>query len=151
MAALNQAMSAYGRAADTMPALQQLVLLYDGAIARIREARTAIEQRRVQDRATAIGKAAAIVEALAACLDHERGGTVAANLDRLYGDLVFRLHGLALEPDPSICEVLANRLQELRDAWAELASRPAEGAAQGSPPTSKAPCAPTEPVRRVTA
>lgn len=151
MAALNQAMSAYGRAADTMPALKQLVLLYDGAIARIREARAAIEQDRVQDRVTAINKAAAIVEALAACLDHERGGVVAANLDRLYGDLLFRLHGLALEPDPSLCDVLASRLQELRDAWAELAARPGEGAAQASAPTARAPCAPTDPARGVTA
>lgn len=150
MAALNQAMSAYGRAANTMPALQQVVLLYDGAIARIRETKTAIERSHVQERFTAASKAAAIVEALAASLDHDRGGVIAANLDRLYGDVAFRLHALALEPDPSICDVLAGRLQELRDAWAQLAARPADGALQGTAP-AKAPCAPADPARGVTA
>jgi flagellar biosynthetic protein FliS len=67
-----------------MPPALQIVMLYDGAIGRLREARRAVEEGRVEDRYRAVEKAAAIVDALHACLDMERGGEVAALLDRLY-------------------------------------------------------------------
>ena len=107
-----------------MPPLQQIVLLYDGAIRRIREARAAIERGRANDLFIATSKAGAIVEALAASLDHQHGGVIAANLDRLYADLVFRLQRLNLDPEPGVCDQLAARLGALREAWAELSTRP---------------------------
>lgn len=129
---LQHATTAYDRAATTMPPLQQVVLLYDGAIRRIREARAAIERDRPQDLFVATGKAAAIVEALSASLDHQRGGAIAQNLDRLYGDLAFRLQQLNLEPEPEICDRLVDRLAVLREAWAKLSARPPEVDAQVS-------------------
>lgn len=123
MNAVRQATTAYDRAATTMPPLKQIVLLHDGAIRRIREARDAIERGRPNDLLIATSKASGIVEALAASLDHQHGGVIAANLDRLYGDLVFRLQRLNLEPEPGVCDQLAARLGTLRDAWAELSLR----------------------------
>jgi flagellar protein FliS len=123
MNAVRQATTAYDRAATTMPPLTQIVLLYDGAIRRTREARAAIEQGRPNELFIATSKASGIVEALAASLDHQHGGVIAANLDRLYADLIFRLQRLNLEPEPGICDQLAARLGTLRDAWAELSVR----------------------------
>ena len=84
MRQMQRAMNAYGQAAETLAPARQLVLLYDGAIRRIKEARDAIGRRAIKERYVAIGKAAAIVDALQACLDHGRGGEIAGNLDRLY-------------------------------------------------------------------
>lgn len=131
MNTLQRAVTAYGQASETLAPLQQVVRLYDGAIRRVREAQAAIEARRVGERHTAIAKAAAIVEGLQACLDHRGGGEIAANLDRIYTHLTFRLHRLNLSADPAICEELLERLGALRDAWAGLASG---GAAAASPP-----------------
>lgn len=131
MNAMQRAVSAYGQANETLPAIQQIVLLYDGAIRRIKEARSAIEAGRVRERATAVAKAAAIVEGLQSALDHERGGEIAANLDRIYTYVGFRLHGLNLSADVATCDELAERLGDLRNSWAELAAGGDGGSAPG--------------------
>ena len=114
-------MTAYGQAAETLAPARQIVLLYDGAIRRIKEARHAIETRRINDRYLALAKATAIVEGLQGCLDLERGGAVARNLDQLYTYLVLRLARINLEDDVAICDELTARLSELRDSWAKIA------------------------------
>lgn len=134
MPSMRQAMTAYGQAAETLAPAQQIVLLYDGALRRVREAREAIEARRVTDRYLALAKATAILEGLQGCLDLERGGVVARNLDRLYTYLVLRLHRLNLESDVAICDEVTARLSELRDSWARIA----EGDATDRAPSPRA-------------
>jgi flagellar protein FliS len=121
MPPIQRAMSAYGQAAETLAPARQIVLLYDGAIRRIKEARRAIEAHRINERYIAVEKATAIVEALHACLDRERGGEIATNLDRIYTYLVFRLQRVNLTDDASICDEVVERLGELRAAWAQIA------------------------------
>ena len=121
MTPTQRAMSAYGQAAQTLAPAKQIVLLYDGAMQRIKEARKAIEAKRINERYIAVTKAAAIVDALHACLDHEQGGEIAQNLDRIYTHIAFRLQNINLSDDPAICDELIARLGELRAAWAELA------------------------------
>ena len=130
MQGMRRALTAYGQAAETLAPLKQIVLLYDGAIRRIKEARQAIEQRRVNERHTAVEKASAIVDALHAALDHERGGEIAAQLDRIYTYVSFRLQRVNLDNDPAICDELVARLSELRTSWAEIAG---PGSAGGLP------------------
>ena len=122
MQAMRRAITAYGQASETLAPAQQIVLLYEGAIRRIKEARRAIEARRVAERVVAVQKATAIVEGLQGCLDHERGGEIACNLDRIYTHVVFRLQRINLTADPSICDELTALLEELRSAWAQLAA-----------------------------
>jgi flagellar protein FliS len=133
---MQRAMNAYGQAAETLAPARQIVLLYDGAIRRIKEARDAIERRAINDRYLAIGKAAAIVEALQACLDHERGGEIATNLDRLYTYFGMRLQRINLTDDVQICEELVARLGELRTSWAQIADA---GGAPGAAGPASAP------------
>lgn len=120
MSGMQRAVTAYDQATETIPPLQQIVLLYDCAIRRLREARAAIEAGRIPARHVAVAKAAAIVDALQRSLDHERGGEIAGNLDRLYTHLGFRMQQINLANDPAICDEVAQRLGELRAAWATL-------------------------------
>ena len=55
---LQRAVSAYGQAARTLPPARQIVLLYDGALRRLREAREALVEGRVGERWRAVQKAA---------------------------------------------------------------------------------------------
>jgi flagellar protein FliS len=137
MAPMQRAMSAYGQAAETLAPARQIVLLYDGAIRRTKEARRAIESRRVNERFIAIEKATAIIEALHACLDYERGGEIARNLDRLYTYVVFRLQRVNLTDDGSICDEVVERLGELRSAWAQIAEGGSAPAALSGPATER--------------
>jgi flagellar protein FliS len=121
MQSMRQAMTAYGQAAETLAPGRQIVLLYDGAIRRIKEARQAIEARRINDRYVALAKATAILESLQGCLDLERGGTIARNLDQIYTYLVLRLQRVHLGNDVALCDEVTARLSELRDSWAQIA------------------------------
>jgi flagellar secretion chaperone FliS len=132
MQAMRRAINAYGMASETLAPAQQIVLLYEGAIRRIKEARSAIEARRVNERWTAVQKATGIIEGLQSCLDHERGGEIAENLDRLYTHLAFRLQQINLTDDATICDELIARLDQLRGSWAQLAA----GATQSMPPVA---------------
>ncbi len=116
-----RAFGAYGRGAEGLPKIDQLVLLYDAAIRRVREAEEACRDGRVEDRFHATSKATAILDGLQACLDFERGGEIARHLDRLYTYLVFRLQQVNMTNDPAICREIAERLGELRSSWARLA------------------------------
>ena len=121
MPSMQRAMSAYGQAAETLAPARQIVLLYDGAMRRIKEARRALEQGQVNERYVAVEKARAIIEALQACLDHERGGEIARNLDRIYTYVAFRLQRINLRGEVAVCDELVLRLGELRASWAQIA------------------------------
>ena len=119
-------MNAYGQAVETTPASKQIVMLYDGILRHITNARTAILNRRINDRFVAVQKATLILEALQGCLDHEKGGDIAPQLDRLYTHYIFRLQAINLEDDPAICDELHAQISELRASWASIAeSKPA--------------------------
>jgi flagellar protein FliS len=120
---LRRARSAYDAGAATLPPAHQLVMLLDGAIRRLRQAKVAIAQGRVEERHAAVRKAHAILDALHNCLDHQRGGAVATSLDRLYRHLLFRMTRIDIENDAAICEEVAARLEPLRDAWAAVAAK----------------------------
>ena len=143
MASMQRAVNAYGQAAETLPPARQIVLLYDGAIRRIKEARHALELGRINDRCIAIQKATAIVDALHACLDYERGGEIATGLDQIYTYISFRLQRINLTGEVAICDELVLRLGELRASWAQIAElgtgRGEAGPAGGARPAAPAP------------
>lgn len=117
-----RAFDAYGRASSAIPPLQQIVMLYDGAILRVKEARAAIGTGDIESRFRATVKAMAIVEALQSCLDHDKGGEIARLLDRCYTYLLLRLTEVNVKNDPAICEEILERLSDMRASWAELAA-----------------------------
>ncbi len=144
MSSYQRAASAYGQAAQTLAPTQQIVRLYEGALRRIKEARTAIEAGRINDRCSAVAKATAIIEGLQSCLDLAQGGEIAANLDRLYSHIGFRLQAINLQDDVRICDELIACLEPMHRAWSQvgdagevapgrpLGTAPSEGGASAS-------------------
>ena len=133
MTAMQKAMSAYGQAAETTPAGKQIVMLYDGILRQIANARSAITERRINDRYMAVQKATQILEALQGCLDFDKGEDIAPQLDRLYTHYIFRLHAINIEDDPAICDVLTAQIGELRNSWATINSSPTQPSAPVAP------------------
>ncbi len=112
--------AAYSQQATTTASPAQLVLmLYDGALARIEAAREALdaEPRDLEVVNTSLHRAQAIVRELQVTLDHERGGDIASNLAGLYtyaqGQLVEANVHKAVGPLDEAAKVI----QPLRDAW----------------------------------
>lgn len=133
MMAMQKAMTAYGQATETIPPAQQIIMLYDGIIRNLKMARAAINERRINDRCMAVEKATLIIEALQSCLDHEKGGEIAPQLDQLYTHFIFRLQAINIDDDTAICDELLDRIGELRAAWGEIAEAEPNNALNASP------------------
>lgn len=114
--------AAYAEQAATTASPAQLVLmLYDGALARIEAARVALETdpRDLELANRSLGKAQAIIRELQVTLDHERGGGVAANLASLYGFCQERLVHANVNKVAEPLDEVVDVLQPLRDTWHE--------------------------------
>src|SRR3569623_2604699 len=103
-----------------------IVMLYDGALAALAEARAHITAGRTAQKGRAIGKAISIVdEGLKAALDVGQGGDIARSLMQLYDYVSRRLRIANLRDDVALIDEANQLLTELRGAWATLAEREA--------------------------
>ena len=101
-----------------------VVMLYDGALRAIAEARTHLLAGRPGLKGHALGKAIAIVgEGLRASLDTNRGGAIAQQLSDLYVYVERRLFEGNLRNETAPLDEAAALLQDLRGAWATLAAQ----------------------------
>lgn len=99
-----------------------VALLFDGCLEAIAQARGAMRSGQVETKGRAIGRAARIVdEGLRAALDHRGGGSLAADLDSLYGYLGLRLTQANLRNDEAALDECERLIQPLRDAWQAIA------------------------------
>jgi flagellar protein FliS len=99
-----------------------VVMLYDGALDRIRQARGCAEHGMAGEKSVAIGRAIAILDELRGSLDFEKGGPLAANLEDLYSYASRRLLAASATGDVRILDEVAALLRELREAWAAIAA-----------------------------
>ena len=127
-----QAAELYSAAGGGSP-LVELAQVHDGMIVKLAEARQAIAEGRIEDRLNLTHKVARVVDVLQMSLDHEQGGEIAANLDRLYLYFSRRLSDINLKNDPTICDELMARFAELRDGWKAIAESSAPTAPPGMP------------------
>ncbi|MBI1308832.1 MAG: flagellar export chaperone FliS [Proteobacteria bacterium] len=102
---------------------QQLVLLYDGAIKFVLRAREAIGQGDIEGRYKANRRAMEIVGYLLEILDMEKGGEVAARLQRIYTFVLKKLMEVDFKNDTASCDEVVEHLRTLRASWYQLAER----------------------------
>jgi flagellar protein FliS len=104
---------------------QKLVLmLYDGALKAIFDAKVAMARSEIPLKGSAISKAIAIIdEGLRPALDMNAGGEIAANLMALYDYISGRLLYANIKNDPHSLDESARLLSELRSAWETLDQR----------------------------
>jgi flagellar protein FliS len=110
--------------------VQLIRLLYQGALAAVREARQHLAAGEIAARSRAVSKAFEILTELTVSLDRERGGEIAVRLAQLYDYIQRRLlEANARQQDEPLAEVLG-LLTTLAEAWQEIGEtdRPAEPA-----------------------
>lgn len=99
-----------------------VAMLFDGFMEAVARARGAMRSKDYEAKGRAIGHACSIVEeGLRAGLDLERGGNLAADLDRLYGYVGVRLTLAGLRNDETILDECVRLVQPVREAWAAIA------------------------------
>lgn len=104
--------------------MEIVVLLYDGALRFLGQAREAMQQNDLVTKRDALSRGLAIVTELQGMLNLEEGGEIAARLDGLYT----YIHGCCLDANtqrnPARLDEALRLLTTLRSAWAEVAGAP---------------------------
>ena len=108
--------------AETRSPIELVVMLYDGAIRFVGDARDAAEHNDVVGRTRAVSRALAIVTELQNTLQLEDGGDVAIELDRLYSYMTSRLLDSNVKRDRKALDEVHRLLCTVRDGWAQVGS-----------------------------
>ena len=105
--------------------LELVVMLYDGAVRFLTEARTAIEQNDLGRKRSAMSRALAIISELQSTLNLEQGGEIAIQLDALYTYINGRMLDASMKNDLAALDESVRLLSTLRSGWSEIAAREA--------------------------
>lgn len=111
---------AYSYASLNVTKTRQLVMVYEGLIASILQARKAIEEENPEARFNHLQKACTIVISLQAALDHERAKQISEMLDNFYFSVDARLMRLNRSPNVAELDRVLAEVRTMRDAWVEV-------------------------------
>jgi flagellar protein FliS len=94
-----------------------LLLLYQGAIDFLRQAKSSIEKKDIAEKGLYINKTLAILSELLASLNFAIGGEVARNLEGLYLFMIDHITNANVYNDPQPLEETISLLVMLKEGW----------------------------------
>jgi flagellar protein FliS len=97
-----------------------VVLLYEGILRYLNQARSAIAANDMSGKARCVNRAQGIVSELRSSLDHAMGGEIAANLDAIYGYVFTENLNLLIDNDTSHVENVTRVLNPLLEVWRQI-------------------------------
>ncbi len=97
-----------------------ILMLYEAAIEDLRRISSAIQDNDVQRRTDEAHHFLQVLNQLQGSLDMERGGEVAANLDRYYGLVRSQLLQAELKNSSQIVQDILSQFLSLHQAWLEV-------------------------------
>lgn len=112
--------AAYTAAHHTVNKTRQVVMLYDGAIRFVTQAKDAIERDNIQARYNALEKATAIISGMQSAIDFDNGGHIAQLLDDYYYSIYMRLMSIHRSNSAEMCTSIIQELKVMRDSWQEV-------------------------------
>ena len=125
-------------ACDASP-IGRVVLLYEQAIKDLGAAIGALNNHDIEKRTHSLNHALLVIGQLQACLDLERGGEVARNLDRFYSLVQKRLVEAQFRSSAEILHEQMDLLLSVRAAWVEVEIAEARKAELPDPRSSQSP------------
>ena len=118
---------------ETANPLDLIIMMYDGTLKFLNQAKMAIEEKKIEPAHNAIQRAHRIIDELNFSLNMEAGGEVAENLRRFYQYIDTELTKANLKKDPKIIDRIMGHLSEMKSSWVELrnAQKPNQQAVAG--------------------
>jgi flagellar protein FliS len=92
-------------------------MLMEGALTRMSQAKGMIETKNHEGKAKLLGRVMDIISTLQSSLDHDQGGDISANLDRLYDYMNRRLLEASSANDTSMIDEVMSLLLEVKSGW----------------------------------
>ena len=96
---------------------QLIGMLYQGALDNLQQSLGCIERNDYEGRGKHIGRVITIVGGLQGFLDHEKGGELSQNLDRLYEYMTVRLYEASREHSKGPVEEVIRLIKEIKQGW----------------------------------
>jgi len=115
--------SAATAAVADIPPHKLIEMLLLGALDRLNSARGCIRAGDITRKLALIASAMAIIDHLRLTLDHQAGGEIARNLDRLYEYMGRRLLKANLDNDAAAVGEVVELLHTLKSAWDQVGGR----------------------------
>ena len=122
---MNQGAQSYHKVAvesgvDSASPHKLIKMLFEGAIARLHNAVTCMENQQIERRSELISSALSIIGGLQSSLDLEKGGALAENLDGLYDYMQRQLFRATVDNDASLIAEVAGLLETLKKGWTAM-------------------------------
>ncbi len=111
----------------TADRLQLVIMLYDGAISFLGQAKEKMAAQDAAGKGLLIGRALDIIAELNASLNFQAGQELATNLFHLYNFMTSHLTKANINWDLQALEEVLTMLQQLRETWVEVAHRARRG------------------------
>ena len=92
-------------------------MLIDGALAKIAQAKGHMKAKSISKKGDDISTAISIIGGLRDSLDHDKGGSIAQNLESLYEYMTYRLMEANLKNDILILDEVHDLLMEIKTVW----------------------------------
>ncbi len=110
-------------AVQTSSPTKLVVMLYEGAIRFLRQSVTAIQSKDLDQKRQSVDRAVAVIQHLQGTLDMDRGGAVAAELDKLYTYINSKIIEGSSKLQTAPIEEAVKLLTVLLSGWEEVSRR----------------------------
>ena len=135
-----QKYQSYTAATHTVAKTQQIIMLYDGVIRFVQQAKEAIAEKRIEDRYKILIKASDVIQGMQACLDFENGGEIARILYGFYSSIDGRIFSIHRTNSIETCDEIIAEMKTMRDAWQEIDQKTdSDAVTETTPPASGTP------------
>ena len=123
--------NAYQQASDNVSQIGQIIMLYDGAINFIKQAKEAIIEKNYERRYNLINKAIAIITGLNSCLNFtDETNETAKALDDFYSMIDMRLLYVQCDDSLESCDKIIEDLRVMRNSWVDVEKQTLEASSK---------------------
>lgn len=92
-------------------------MLMEGALTRMSQAKNMIDDKNYEGKAKLLGRVMEIIATLQSSLDHDQGGEISSNLERLYDYMNRRLLEASSANDTLMIDEVMKLLLEVKSGW----------------------------------
>ena len=108
----------YGK--ESMQKTRQIVLLYEGIIRFLEQAKKAMEDKDYEERFNLLQKASNVIVGLHSALDFDKGGEISGTLSNFYSNLDLRIINLNRTNDVAECDEIIKEIKLMHEAWEKI-------------------------------
>lgn len=124
---MNHTVSRYQKVqVETTDSVKLVVMLYEGAINFLEQAKLRVAENQVGEKGILINKVIAIISELQGSLNMSEGGEVAESLDRVYTYIINCLLEANINADAQAINEVLKHLRTLMRAWRRIADEGAD-------------------------